>query len=76
MTRSEMVIAVKRLFVADGSEEELHELRQRLKAAVPHAGISDLIYYSDEDLNEDQIVDEALRREQAYAVKVRSSLAD
>ncbi len=76
MTRSEMVAAVKRLFIAAGSEEELHALRQQLKTAVPHANISDLIYYPDEDRDEEQIVDEALRREEEYAASAASTLGN
>ncbi len=68
MTRSEMVRAVERLFVADGSEADLYELRQQLTMVVPHANISDLIYYPDQERTEEQIVDEALRREQEYVL--------
>lgn len=70
MTRSEMVGVVKRLFAADGSEGELDQLLDRLVRAVPHANISDLIYYPEKDRDEERIVDEALRREQAYAANL------
>ena len=73
MTRSEMVRAVERLSVADGNEAELHELRQQLKMVLPHANISDLIYYPDQERTEEQIVDEALRREQEYVLNSPTS---
>lgn len=66
MTRIEMLAMVKRLFIADGTESEINEMVHRLDAAVPHANISDMIYYPDQDHDEEQIVDEALRREQAH----------
>ena len=69
MTRAEMLEAVGRLFVANGTEEELDQLLNELVRAAPHSGISDLIYYPDQERNEEQIVDEALRREQDYAAK-------
>ena len=71
MTRSEMVAAVRRLFAADGNEQELDQILDCLVQSVPHADISDLIYYPDKSFSEEEIVDEALRREQAYAAKIR-----
>lgn len=75
MTRSEMVDAVKRLFAADGDEDELDQLLDRLVRAVPHANVSDLIYYPEKDRDEERIVDEALRREHAHAAKIALSPA-
>lgn len=66
MTRLEIIDAVKRIVEVDGSEEDIHVLIRCLKAAVPRAGISDLIFYSDQDRDPEQIVDEALRRQKAY----------
>lgn len=69
MNRSEMIGAVKRLFVSDCSEEELDLLLGNLVKTTPHAGISDMIFYPDEERTPEQIVDEALRREREYAAE-------
>lgn len=69
MTRAEMLDAVRRLFIANGTEEELDQLRNELVKAAPHSGISNPIYYPDQEPNKEQIVDQTLRREQDYAAK-------
>ena len=63
MNRSEMVDAVERLVIASGSEAELDHILEMLILAVPHGGISDLIYHSEGSLIAERIVDTALRRE-------------
>lgn len=60
MNRSEMIAAVERLLVADGTEEELDRLLDKLVETVPGAGISDLIYWSDQERAPEQIVEAAL----------------
>lgn len=63
MKRSEMIKKVRRLLVADGSEAELETLLCELMRATPYANISDLIYYPDQDLSAEEIVDEARIRD-------------
>jgi len=60
LNRLEMIEAVRRLFVADGTEEELHQLLGQLDLAAPYSNISDLIYYPDQNRTPEQIVDVAL----------------
>lgn len=55
-----MIEAVRRLSVADGTEEELDQLINQLEMAAPHSKISNLIYYPDQDRTPEQIVDAAL----------------
>lgn len=66
MTRSEMIDAVKRVFDMEESEEEIDVLVSRLKSEVPHAKISDMIFWPDVERTPEQIVDEALRRQRTY----------
>lgn len=75
MNRLSMVDAIRRLFTADGTEEELDQLLDRLVQAVPHADISDMIYYPDQDRSAEQIADEALRREREHAAKLPAASA-
>ena len=60
MNRLEMIKAVRRLLVADGTEEELHQFLDQLDAAAPCSNFSDLIYYPDQSRTPEQIVDVAL----------------
>lgn len=69
MTRLEILDMVKRVVISEESEEVIDALVLQLRAAVPHAKIGDIIFYSDLELTPEQIVDEALRREQDYAAK-------
>ncbi len=69
MNRLEMVNAVKRLNIADGTEAELDLILHHLVNAAPNSAISDLIYYPDAERTPEQIVDEALRREKEYAAR-------
>lgn len=47
---------VKRLQVADGTEEELHELMRELKEISPDPNISDLIFWHRPELSAEEIV--------------------
>ena len=75
MTRQDMIDAVERLFYADGSEDELHILRQKLKEIVPHGNISDLIFYPEVELTAEQTVDEALWREAEHVAQTQRATA-
>ena len=65
MTRDEMVALVRQLAQADGREEELDIVLDRLIDAVPNANIGDLIFHTSPELSVEEIVDDALRRERA-----------
>ena len=46
---------------ANGSEEEIDLMLDRLEASVPHPRVSDLIFYaSDPNVSAEAVVDEAL----------------
>ena len=68
MTRTELIASVKRLTSLSGSEQELDDLAYQLKLALPYGNISDMLYYPDKDRTEEEIVDEAIRREAAHKV--------
>lgn len=70
MTRDELLQAVQRLWDFEqgpGSEAERDAMISALDRAVPHADISDLIYYGERDRTHEEIVDEALVRERIWA---------
>lgn len=58
--RSHLVELVRKLMDAEGSEAELDDMLTELQQQVPHAEISNLIYWDDRDLTPEQIVEEAL----------------
>jgi hypothetical protein len=74
MTRDELIAAVRTLGGGKLTESALHELLQRMVAAVPHAMISDLIYYPERERSGEQIVDEALLREKIWTENGESAL--
>ena len=55
-----MINLVNRIVECEGSEEEIDEMIEVVKRNVPHPEISDLIYWNDEELTPEQIVDKAL----------------
>ena len=63
MTPEEMVAAIKTLQIGARDERERDALLEALSVSVPHAMISDLIYYPDKQRSPEEIVAEALRRE-------------
>lgn len=60
LTREELINLVNRIVECEGSEEEIDEMIEGVKRNVPHPEISDLIYWNDEELTPEQIVDKAL----------------
>jgi hypothetical protein len=67
MTRSELLDAVKSLFAAKGSEKEINALLRRLENEFPYSHVVDLIFYPDKERNEEEVVEEVLRRERDRA---------
>lgn len=66
MTRDELVALATRLDTADGTEEELDDIMDRLEDALPHGDIITLLYHTRPELTAEEAIDEALRREAAY----------
>ncbi|GAA0123011.1 MAG: bacteriocin immunity protein [Clostridium argentinense] len=60
LTREELINLVNRIVECEGSEEEIDEMIEVVKRNVPHPEISDLIYWNEEELTPEQIVDKAL----------------
>lgn len=60
LTREKLINLVNRIVECEGSEEEIDEMIEVVKRNVPHPEISDLIYWNDEELTPEQIVDKAL----------------
>ena len=60
LTREELVQLVERIQNAQGAEEEIDTMIDRLQASVPHPAVSDLIFYTDEEMTAQQIVEVAL----------------
>lgn len=70
MKRSDMIEAVERLLNASGTETELDTLLDKLVLALPHGGISDLIYYPEDSFSAENIVEKALQRERDWQSQV------
>ncbi|MGD6843144.1 bacteriocin immunity protein [Bacillus infantis] len=60
INREELVKAVEKIMNADGTEKELDSLLDMLEKNVPHPNVNDLIFWNEEDLSAEEIVDEAL----------------
>ena len=61
LSRQELIELVRKIINVEGTEEEIDEWEQELKANVPHPEVSGLIFYpEDEDVTPEEIVDEAL----------------
>ena len=61
LSKSELVVLVRRIMAADGSETELDHMLALLSANVPHPAVSDLIYYPKGSmLSPEQVVELAL----------------
>ena len=60
LTREELINLVNKIVECEGSEEEIDEMIDMVKKYVPYPDISDLIYWNEEELTPEQIVDKAL----------------
>lgn len=56
LTKEELVILVERILKADGSEEELDNMIDTVEQNVPHSNVSDLIFWNEEGLSAEEIV--------------------
>ena len=55
-----LINLVNKIVECEGSEEEIDEMIDMVKKNVPYPDISDLIYWNEEELTPEQIVDKAL----------------
>lgn len=60
LTRDQLIELVKKIVQAEGTEEEIDLLIETLEANVPHPEVSDLIFYPEEEMTPEEIVDKAL----------------
>jgi len=60
LTREELINLVSKIIECEGSEEEIDEMIEVVKRNVPYPDISDLIYWSEDELTPEQIIDKAL----------------
>jgi len=60
LSRQKLIELVENIVNADGSEEEIDDWITMVDENVPHPNISDLIFYPDEELTPEEIVDKAM----------------
>ncbi|MDO4773077.1 MAG: bacteriocin immunity protein [Bacillota bacterium] len=60
LTREKIISLVSKIVECEGTEEEINEMLEIVKDNVPHPEVSDLIYWNEEYLSPEQIVDKAL----------------
>lgn len=58
--REELIVLVNKIIECEGSEDEINEMLEVLKRNVPHPEVDDLIYWNEEELTTEEIVDKAL----------------
>lgn len=61
LTREELISLVNKIVECEGSEEEINKMIEVIEKNVPHPEVSDLIYWNEEELTSEQIVDKALK---------------
>ena len=59
-SHSELVELVRKIMNCEGGEEELNDDINLFNESVPHPDASDLIFYSEEELTPEEVVDKAL----------------
>jgi len=67
MTREELLKGVRTLERQQISEQERDRLILALTGVMPHACISDLIFYPERERSSEEIIDEAFLRERLWA---------
>lgn len=60
MTRNELVQLADKIIKVQGTEQEIDKMLNLLQSNVPYPGVSDLIYWNEDNLTAEQIVDKAL----------------
>ena len=60
MTRDDLIQLVEKIIKVQGTEEEIDKMLNLLQSKVPYPGVSDLIYWNEDNLTVEQIVDKAL----------------
>jgi len=73
MPQNDILSAVWEIYSGNTDNTAVALLLDRLEEALPHSGISDLIFHDFRGLTPEQVVDEAFRREADYARKASQS---
>ena len=73
MTQDDILSAVREIYIGNTDNAAVTILLDRLEEALPHSGISDLIFHDFRGLTPEQVVDEAFRREADYARKINQN---
>lgn len=60
LTREELIKLVKKMCNGEGSDDEISEWIELLEQNVPDPNVSDLIFWNNEGLTPEQIVDRAM----------------
>jgi hypothetical protein len=60
VTKEELVRLVERIQNAEGTEEEIDAMIDQFQENVPRPDASDLIFYPEEEMTAEQIVEQAL----------------
>ena len=60
LSRLELIELVEKIMKSNGTEEEIDNMIEVLERNVPHPEVSDLIFWNEEGLTPEQIVDIAL----------------
>lgn len=60
LSRLELIELVEKIMKSNGTEEEIDNMIEELERNVPHPEVSDLIFWNEEELTPEQIVDIAL----------------
>ncbi len=68
MTRDDVLSIVREIYFGPTQNIIITRLLERLRQALPHSGIGDLIFHNPQELTPEQVVAEAMRREAEYAV--------
>ena len=60
LTKKELVELVRKIAESEGTEEEIDQFIDVLEQNVPHPEVSDLIFYPEEEMTYEEIVEKAL----------------
>lgn len=60
LSKEDLIELVGKIMNVEGSEEEIDRMIEILKQSVPHPEVSDLIFWNENDLTPEQVVELAL----------------
>lgn len=69
MTREDVLSAVREIFFGKTDNSVVSGFLDKLEEALPHSGISDLIFHNFRGLTPEQVVNEAFKREADHAAQ-------